>query len=484
MIKVSIIITARNYANYLDDTIRSCINQTVKPFQIIYCDDYSSDNSVQVAMKYENITLLPFPKHLGVVKARNWGAKKAKGNVLIFVDGDDMLPPDYIEKHLEVFSKRTPFVYGAAQAFGNKNNFWRVRPYNECFIWHRNFVNTSAMMWKKAFFEAGAWMDTPDNTMWDWHLALRLCRLGTPAKSSAVLLYRQHDNNWSATKGKIRERLPMLSASLRRNVVNVSIGLIYSGRIPDFINNWIGQLIIDIKCLTHKPQLIIVNNSPDDLKRIEFQYMKFFSEIKIVTGHAIVFDNEVDRRNKVAEMLSEQYNRIIELSSGELIHLREDDIIPNKGSFELLFNQITQGVKLVNAVAGVYLNRKIDRIVGGFYNESPEMLSSHIDQQPFAVDFTGTGFLLFWKSICPIFEPYVNKIQAHDWAWGLKLKNQGGKLIMIPQAVAKHYIDNDNYVEYSPDIIIDKITTFSQPSSPEKRIVTTDKQKCIIRKSK
>src|ERR1035437_6908420 len=117
--RISIIITARNNGQYLFECIDSCLKQTVKPFDIIYSDDCSTDDSLKVAEKYrKDIVIVPHKKHLGVVKARNAGADISKGDVLVFLDGDDILPPDFLEKHLQAFDETTPFVYCAAQAFG------------------------------------------------------------------------------------------------------------------------------------------------------------------------------------------------------------------------------------------------------------------------------------------------------------------------------------------------------------------------------
>ena len=198
---ISIIITARNYSKYLSECIESCLNQTIKPIDIIYSDDYSTDNSLEVAEKY-NITIVKHSSHVGVVQARNDGVNASKGNVLVHVDGDDTLPPNFLEKHLEVFDENTPFVYCAAQCFGAHNIFWDIPNWCERSLWTRNYVNTSAMIWKDKFLQVGGWKETCKNTMWDWSLFLRLGRLGIPRKSSAILNYRQHGESWSVTKEK------------------------------------------------------------------------------------------------------------------------------------------------------------------------------------------------------------------------------------------------------------------------------------------
>ena len=465
--KISIIITARNNGEFLAEAIESCLRQTVTPFEIIYSDDFSSDDSIKIAGEYPEVSIIKHERHVGVVAARNGGADNAKGEILVFLDGDDILPPGFLAKHLEVFDESTPFVYCSAQTFGMGTQFWKVYAWQTLFLWNRNFVNTTAMMWRDAFIIAGKWQDTCENTMWDWSLALRLSRLGIPRKSPAVLNYRQHPGSWSRLKEKTEGKLLPLSESIRREVVNVTVGLIYSGRIEGFLTNWMECLIEDVSILRNKPQLIIINNS-ESIIDIEI-YREYFSEIKVITGHGkLTWDNEVDRRNKVCELLSDQYNMIIENSTGELIHLREDDILSLSGSFKKIFDFVTSGNPVKASAAGIYLNRnpKYRKIVGGFYNKSNPRGTRDIDttptREPFQIDYTGTGFLIFWKELCPKFSPYIDGIQAHDWAWALKLKKLGRELWMIPDAICRHYSSQEEYLEYSPEMEIGVTNTFTR----------------------
>jgi glycosyltransferase involved in cell wall biosynthesis len=470
-VQISVIITARNNGKYLQEAIESCLKQTLDPLEIIYCDDYSTDDSVKIASRYAKVKVITHNQHLGVVEARNDGALKSKGNVLVFLDGDDIMPIDFLERHLQVFDESTPFVYCQARAFGLFDILWKVYSWGTLFLWNRNFVNTSAMMWKQDFMDAGMWKETRVKTMWDWSLAVRMARLGKPRKSTATLLYRQHQESWSIKKEKKNagsDFLP-LTESIRRELVIITVGLIYSGRIPGFIDKWIKRLVDDIKFLDELPQLIIINNSDENLSDVS-DYEDCFRDIKIIKGHKLEpYQTEAERRNHVCELLADQYNIILENSVGEIIHLREDDIIPDKGSFKQLFDFITSGNPVVEAVSGIYVNRnpKYRRIIGGFYNDNEprktQDLEAAVSKEPFKVDFAGTGFLMFWKELCPIFLPYIYGIQAHDWAWSMKLKCMGGSIYIIPGATCKHYTDERNYVEYDGKIKINPLNTYIKP---------------------
>jgi len=466
--RISIIITARNYSMYIKECIDSCFKQTVKPFEVIYCDDYSNDNSVLIAKKTK-AKVLALPENIGVVKARNYAVDKSKGNILVHVDGDDVLPKDFLEKHLQVFDKTTPFVYCAAQAFGTFETFWDVFSWGTLCLWNRNFVNTSAMIWKDAFIKAGKWQETCEKTMWDWSLAIRLSRLGIPRKSPAVLNYRQHNNSWSASKEKTDGQLIKLSISIRRELVNMSIGLVYGGRISNFLEKWMLNLCSDIKLLNNKPQLIIVNNSESDISSIVNEFESNFSEIKIITGRGkIKFTNEIERRNKVAELLADCYNIIMENATGEIIHFREDDILSTGNSFKILFDFITDGLPVKSAAAGIYFNRNKNwqKFIGGNFNKENPRATVDIDllpsKEPFKLEYTGTGYLFFWKELCPkLFKPFYKGIQAHDWAWCSELNEKGDSVWMLPDAIVPHYINYDEFLQPLDKFDVNPLNNYS-----------------------
>ncbi len=457
---VSVVITARNNGKYLGECIESILSQTVKPYEVIYSDDFSTDNSVEIARQF-GIKVLTHKNHVGVVAARNNGATAALGSVLVHMDGDDMMTPDFIERHLEVFDESTPFVYCAAQAFGLFETYWDVKAWPVLNLWNMNFVNTSAMMWKHKFVEAGMWQETVEKTMWDWHLAIRMARLGTPRKSSAVLMYRQHQESWSVSAEKSEGMLSKLSVSIRRSLVRTTVGVVYSGRIDGFLPKFMGSIISDTSILANKPQLVFINNSNIQTSKIKSHLNKYsdsFCEIIVISGRSLgKYDTEMQRRDMVCTLLADAYSRILEVSTGDLIHLREDDIITPEGGFKKMFNFITDGVQMKSAVAALYYNRhkNYKRWIGGYYNHensrSTNDLSSIPSKDPFIIDYTGTGCIMFWKNICPNqFKSHVDGIQAHDWAWCLDIKKNGGQVWMLPDVVCYHHHTIDSYVR--PDV--------------------------------
>jgi len=94
-IKVSVIIPVFNVEDYIEDTLRSLVNQTLSPIEIIMVDDGSKDKSADIIKeyqeKYKNITYMK-QVNSGPGVARNKGIQTARGEYISFVDSDDILP--------------------------------------------------------------------------------------------------------------------------------------------------------------------------------------------------------------------------------------------------------------------------------------------------------------------------------------------------------------------------------------------------------
>lgn len=95
----SIIIPTYNRASFIVKTIQSIINQTYSNFEIIVVDDGSTDNTEEVVKSIKDERIKYHKKENSERgAARNFGAKKAKGGFITFVDSDDLVYNDYLEQ--------------------------------------------------------------------------------------------------------------------------------------------------------------------------------------------------------------------------------------------------------------------------------------------------------------------------------------------------------------------------------------------------
>lgn len=95
--KISVIIPAYNEQDCVQECINSLFEQTFKPLEIIVVDDGSQDKTLHILKKFKGIKVLRQP-HLGPGSARNKGAKKAKGEILVFVDADMTFDKRFIDR--------------------------------------------------------------------------------------------------------------------------------------------------------------------------------------------------------------------------------------------------------------------------------------------------------------------------------------------------------------------------------------------------
>ncbi len=101
MFKVSVIIPIYNREKFLKKCIESVQTQTLKDIEIICVNDGSADNSLKIIKKYlekDNRIKLINKKNEGLSAARNDGLEIAQGEYVSFVDSDDWIDSDFLEK--------------------------------------------------------------------------------------------------------------------------------------------------------------------------------------------------------------------------------------------------------------------------------------------------------------------------------------------------------------------------------------------------
>ena len=101
-IKVSVIVPVYNVEKFIDKCLNSLVNQTLKEIEIIVVNDGSPDNSQKIideyVKKYPDKIKSFIKENGGQGSARNMGMEKAVGEYISFVDSDDWLDLDTLEK--------------------------------------------------------------------------------------------------------------------------------------------------------------------------------------------------------------------------------------------------------------------------------------------------------------------------------------------------------------------------------------------------
>lgn len=102
---VSIIIDNYNYERFLAEAIDSALNQTYPNIEVIVIDDGSTDNSRNVISAYGTRIVSILKSNGGQISALNAGVEVSQGEIIFFLDADDMFLPHKVEEMVELFNR-------------------------------------------------------------------------------------------------------------------------------------------------------------------------------------------------------------------------------------------------------------------------------------------------------------------------------------------------------------------------------------------
>lgn len=169
---ISIILPVYNVSKYLEECMKSIINQTYKNIEIIVVNDESTDGSDYICEKYkklDNRIKVIHQKNQGLSAARNTGLNHCKGEYISFIDSDDYVKPDYIGKLYKSIKENNTKISVCGYTDLYTDNTLKsagISEYNELLIgkkflkdrglntvvWNKMY---DASIWKKLRFDVG-----------------------------------------------------------------------------------------------------------------------------------------------------------------------------------------------------------------------------------------------------------------------------------------------------------------------------------------
>ena len=211
--QVSIIIPAYNIAPFIVESLDSVFSQTFKNFEIILINDGSRDTKdLEIALEpYFEKIVYGSQKNSGAAQARNAAICLARGELLAFLDGDDVWHPDFLESSVNFLEKNDfQMVYCDAELFGEQlfagRTFMRDAPSTGevntlSLIGGECNVITSGTVIKKELVEEFGVFDVELPRTQDFDLWFRLAKNGVKIgyQTKVLLKYRVHPNNLSGT---------------------------------------------------------------------------------------------------------------------------------------------------------------------------------------------------------------------------------------------------------------------------------------------
>jgi len=212
---VSIIIPCYNNDAFVKKAIESALQQTYKNVEIIVIDDGSTDDSLEIIRSFDKSIKWETGSNQGAPKARNRGLEIATGEYIKFLDADDILLPDCLERQVEkasqLSSERKAIVYGEAIWINRDgeplpSNPLLPRQVNEDPIAHilSQCPLTSCPLHKRDYLlEIGGFDPSiPKGQEHDLHLRLVLAGVEFIYHSGTVYQYREYsDTNRISNRG-------------------------------------------------------------------------------------------------------------------------------------------------------------------------------------------------------------------------------------------------------------------------------------------
>jgi glycosyltransferase involved in cell wall biosynthesis len=100
--KVSVIMPTHNHGKYIGEAIKSVVDQTYGDWELIVVDDCSKDNTNTEVIQFDDVRIkyILHKKNLGPAATRNTGIRASSGNIIAFLDADDMYHPEKLEVHV------------------------------------------------------------------------------------------------------------------------------------------------------------------------------------------------------------------------------------------------------------------------------------------------------------------------------------------------------------------------------------------------
>jgi glycosyltransferase EpsE len=195
---VSVIIAAYNVEPYLDGCISSILNQSYSNYEILICEDCSTDNTRAVLKKYEDhprIQIFYNDHNMRQAKSRNRCIEKCKGEFIMIQDADDIAEPERMQKLVAAFEEGISFVGSSCYCFDQDGKFRDMRggkeyPQKKDLLWGVPFATPSMMFRKACLLEVGGYRISRETRRGeDYDLILRLYARGYRGKNISDFLY-------------------------------------------------------------------------------------------------------------------------------------------------------------------------------------------------------------------------------------------------------------------------------------------------------
>lgn len=210
---ISVIVPSFNQGRYIEETISSILGQSYPRIELIVIDGGSTDETGSIIAKYrDSIAYYVSEPDRGQADAINKGFRAAKGDILAWLNSDDMYMPGALEKVANAIGDvvAPKFVYGGCLTFGQGRAYAKAYmppDFDAALLGYRLYINQAASFWTRSLWEKTGELNEDYHYIldWDWFFrASKHCSFITLRQF--LSLYRYHDTHKTGTGGAVRRK--------------------------------------------------------------------------------------------------------------------------------------------------------------------------------------------------------------------------------------------------------------------------------------
>lgn len=196
--RVSVVIPCYNQGEFIREALLSVFEQTADGTDVVIVDDGSDDGETGPLLAALDIPGVRVVRqdNAGLPAARNTGIRAARAPLVVTLDADDMLAPEYVERleHALASEPDAAFAHCWAELVGDTHSIWATRAYNPYQLLLSNSVVGCVMLRRTAWEAVGGYDETMRSGNEDWDLWIRLAAggYGAPQVRAPLFRYRKH----------------------------------------------------------------------------------------------------------------------------------------------------------------------------------------------------------------------------------------------------------------------------------------------------
>lgn len=225
--EVTIVVPLYNYAQYVTEALDSVRAQSLRDLDLVVVDDYSTDNSIDVALtwarthapRFNRVVVVRNKTNSGLGFARNVGFDVADTPYVLPLDADNRLLPDCASACLQTVQRSSvAFTYPVIRQFGDAAGLMGVKGYDPVRLCNVNYIDAMALVSKAAWVAAGGY-DHVRGGLEDYDFWCRLAELGLrgeQVQGDPLAEYRVHGTSMIQTASAHPQMLRDMIADLSR----------------------------------------------------------------------------------------------------------------------------------------------------------------------------------------------------------------------------------------------------------------------------